>query len=126
MLFCILEKDEKTFKYLKEYLDFLDDKKISKNIFFLDNKIQHEELNTHLYHQEINPFEDSNKKDCELESWITKNAKQFRQYLSSIKLLAYAAYNKGFHKGNDITYQNFSELCDTFNNLKDILIDHIF
>jgi len=58
--------------------------------------------------------------------WINNNAKPFRQYLSSIKFLAYASYQKGFKKGSDINFKEFSIMCDTFNNLKEVLIDHIF
>jgi hypothetical protein len=127
MLFCKIEKDDKTYKYLKDYLNFLSNPaKENNNILFLDNKIQHEELNMHLYYHEIDPCKESKEKECELESWIQNNGKPFRQYLSSIKLLALISYSKGFKKGLDLDFKSFTELCDNFNNLKELLIDHIF
>lgn len=128
MLFCKLETDLKTFRYLKEYLNFIKDNKTlqSKTILFLDNKIQHEELQAHLFLQSIDPSEDSNRKHKEIEEWIKNNAKSFRQYLSSIKLLACVSYTKGFKSSEDLSFDDFSKLCKEINELKNVLIDHIF
>jgi hypothetical protein len=127
MLFCKIEKDEKTFKYLKEYLDFItEDNSPNKNILNIDNKIQHEELYIHLNYRKIDPNEDSLRRHQEIEQWIKNNAKSFRQYLSSIKLLACVAYTMGFKKGIDLRYDDFIKMCDNINQLKNVLIDHIF
>ena len=128
MLFCKLENDQKTYDYLKQYLDFLYENKSlnTKSILFLDNMIQHQELHMHLYTKMIDPNEDSERKHKEVEEWIKTNAKNFRQYLSSIKLFACIANLKGYEKGDDLSIENFNSLCDSINGLKDILIDHIF
>jgi hypothetical protein len=127
MIFCKIEKDEKTYKYLKEYLDFISDENLTnKNILNIDNKIQHQELYTHLNFSKIDPNEDSARRHQEIEQWIKNNAKSFRQYLSSIKLIACVSFTMGIKKGKDLKFEDFIKLCDTINSLKNILIDHIF
>lgn len=128
MLFCKLEADKKTFDYLKEYLDFLykHDNIEHRNILYIDNKIQHQELQNHLHLRHIDPNDDSQRRNEEIEIWIKDNAKPFRRYLSSIKLLACVSYTRGFKKSDDLNFFDFENLCNDINSLKDILIDHIF
>lgn len=128
MLFCKLETDKKTYNYLKEYLDFLSVYKDfeKRNILYIDNKIQHQELHEHLKSRFINPDDQSERRNNEVEFWIKDNAKPFRQYLSSIKLLACVSYTNGFKSSLELKFEDFERLCNQFNSLKDVLIDHIF
>ncbi|HOV15356.1 MAG TPA: hypothetical protein PK771_13805 [Spirochaetota bacterium] len=128
MLFCKLEPDKKTYDYLKEYLDFLSKKEDfhNRSILYIDNKIQHQELHYHLNRININPNDDSSERNNEVEKWIKENAKPFRMYLSSIKILACASYTKGFTNSADLKFDDFEKLCSDINILKDVLIDHIF
>ncbi len=128
-LFCKLEKDEKTHRYLQTYLDFISqnrDTQTDHSILGLDNIIQKDELITHLSVCHIDPYKESEERMREAIEWINKNGKAFRQYLSSIKLLACLAYSKGYRVGNDITTDVFHNICEEINELKGVLIDYIF
>ncbi len=131
MLFSNLDPDNKTYSYLKEYLDFLSRSgnyanKKSGNILSVDNEIQSREIRDHLTRHNIDPDRDTPEKNNEVEKWIKENAKPFRMYLSSIKILASYSYTKGFIYSATLNFDDFQALCRDFNYLKDILIDHIF
>jgi len=107
-VFCILEKDGKTYSYLKDYIDFLENDK--GNILFYDNYIQYMEIEEHI------KLNNCTEKENECIRWIDNYASDFRQYINSIKLLYMAWKIKSV---NSLNWDSFCELVDKLNDLKD-------
>lgn len=78
-MFCILEKDIKTFTLFQRYIDCFENDRSSIE---LDNRIQAEELRLHLEMNHLSPGDTSAKLD-----WISNHGKAFRDYLNTIKLI---------------------------------------
>ena len=105
-IFCTLEKDNKTFNYFKEYLFYLD----SNSILYIDNKIQHNEIINHLKN---NGYSDSDT--YEITKWINKNAKNFRKYLNTIKLIFIIIKCSNINI-NDLSFEQFCKIEDKINS----------
>jgi hypothetical protein len=115
MLFCKLEKDEKTFTYLKKYIHDISIKDSVK----IDNDIQMKEIQIHCKLNGISVH------DCnEITKWVTENGKQFRNYLNSIKIV-YLVWHCLGHDWEDITWDEFCFLEDRINSVKNIILDKI-
>lgn len=114
MNFCILNKETKTYNYMKKYLTFIKDNRGC--IISFDNKIQKEELNNHL---RINNIKDD-RKNIEVENWIYNHAENFRTFLNSIKILALMV------ESDDCSFDKFCILVDKYNSIKMSLIDSIY
>lgn len=117
--FCYLEKDKKTFKYFKKYVEFLETHTDEETCLILDNEIQVEELNEHLKHN------DGRNKHSEINSWIHKNAKGFREYLNTIKLV-YVVWKCMGYNWKDIKWSDFTKISDNLNGIKSKCLDTIF
>lgn len=120
--FCLLEKDEKTFNYTKEYLKVLE--KRENNCLRLDNEIQKKEIEQHLERKgkHISPEDERNK---EAFLWIDNYACNFRVYLNTIKIAASFLHYKNINS-NDLTKEEFEHCCDAVNELRDFLMENIF
>ncbi len=109
MLFCQLDGDEKTFALIKRYIQFLN---VEQNTTpqELDKLIQIEEIKTHLYlnHKPLNDA-------AEIQEWIKKYGKPFRMYLNTIKLV-YVLWVCGMgQEWSDITFENYTLICQRLN-----------
>lgn len=120
-MFCILEKDNKTFLYIKRYIDFME-KEDRRNVMTLDNQIQQEEMISHLERKGI----DRNNSPIvlqELKDWINKNGSPIRVYINTIKLAAVIFYTRDkdcfetcMYK--EFNYENFSKVVDDINCIR--------
>lgn len=120
--FCILEKDQKTFDYVKECLLLLERR--DKDAKTLDNKIQAIEILAHLERAGKN-IEESEERHKEQIFWVDNYACDFRSYLNTIKIAASFLHFKKV-KSEVLSYEEFCECCDAVNNLKSLLLENIF
>lgn len=118
MNFCYLEKDPKTFEYFKEYLSFLEEK--NGTCLSLDNDIQLREMRQHL---DRNGLTEDN---CDaIIDWVKNNGENFRNYLNSIKI-AYVVWKCMGYKWDELDWNNFCDLEEKINGLKNRCLDTIF
>lgn len=121
--FCILEKDEKTFNYVKRYILAIKKESSEHDVEKLDCLIQMEEMKNHLIINNI----PEDKKNNECIRWADENSEKFRIYLNSIKIVSVIFYEKIKQNGDiDLNFKNFESISDTINNLKFKLINTIF
>lgn len=118
-MFCRLENDEKTFLYLKEYVSFLEN--TTSIALILDNQIQYKEIMNHLYVNNKS-IDDQTEIDC----WIQSNAKKFREYLNTIKLVYVVWKCSHDNDWQNITYTDFVDIEKKLNCLKSNCLDTIF
>lgn len=118
MGFCILEKDKKTFEFLKRYILTLNQNQ--QTCHQLDNHIQAEEIKKHLI---TNGYTDKNQ--AEILKWIKNNSQNFRDYLNSIKI-AYLVCTCMDRDWNQLTWEDFCLLQDRINAQKAMILDTIF
>ena len=118
MAFCILDNDKKTFEYFKKYVQFLENEDDTCHI--LDNRIQIDEIRDHLYRH----GKDENHKD-EIDRWIDENARPFREYLNTIKLV-YVVWKCMGKEWQNIEFDEFNAIEETLNKLKHKCLDTIF
>ena len=116
--FSELEKDSKTFEYLKEYLNHWNSDS-KKDFSKLDMDIQTREIVTHLY---LNGKSGSD--NAEIINWIQKYGAQFRAYLNSIKLVFLVWHCMG-RDLNQISWEDYCQLRDKMNEIKSICTDTI-
>lgn len=107
-MFCILEQDDKTFCYLKRYLDAGNN---TYKVFQLDNIIQREEIEVHL-----NINNKNNLDAGEMLEWVKRYSPQFREYINTIKLLAMLFMIEGKNSSN-ITYEEYIEKEKSLNKV---------
>lgn len=122
MPFCILEQDKKTFEYFKLYVEFLE--KENNTCLILDNKIQSDEIREHLRRSGRDIILGREKKDI-ISQWIKENARPFRDYLNSIKLV-YVVWTCMGKAWKDITWEEFVSIGERLNALKHKCLDTIF
>ena len=131
--FCDLQKDQKTFDYIKKYVNYID-KNEDKLLFELENEIQNDEIEKHLANLNIS-VDDKYKRNIEAIKWIKLNAEGFRLYLDTIKavaklyLLLLNSVSLVFYckeldccledKINNFNYELFVKVIDIFYILKD-------
>jgi hypothetical protein len=118
MPFCTLQPDIKTFEYFKKYVEFLE--KEGKSCHILDNQIQAFEMKDHLVRNGYTTTDYN-----EIENWIQKNARPFRDYLNTIKLVYIVWKCMGKH-WQEIEFEDFSRIQERLNGLKDTCLDTIF
>lgn len=116
MLFCELEKDKKTFEYIKKYIQAFTN---NEDSVIIDNEIQINEIHEHLLR---NGLAFNNRE--EIIKWIKKNGKPFRNYLNSIKII-YLVWHCLGNDWNDITWDEFCKIEDNINSVKEKLLDKI-
>ncbi len=122
MPFCILEKDRKTFDYVKMYVEFLENN--GSTCLVLDNQIQSEEIKDHLRRVGSDANLEGIKKR-EVTRWIKENARPFRDYLNSIKLI-YVVWKCMGNEWKEITWEEFVKIQERLNKLKYNCLDTIF
>jgi hypothetical protein len=122
MSFSLLEKDQKTFEYFKQYVQFLE--KDGNTCQILDNRIQANEIEDHLKRNGKESSLSQVKKE-EISHWIKENARPFRDYLNSIKL-AYVVWKCMGRDWRDITWDEFVKIEERLNQLKYKCLDTIF
>ena len=118
MSFCILESDQKTFEYFKKYVEFLETEENTCHI--LDNRIQADEIRDHLKRHGM----DENHKE-EIDRWIDENARPFREYLNTIKLV-YVVWKCMGNVWHSIQWNDFNRIQENLNKIKDKCLDTIF
>jgi len=108
MTFCKLEKDGKTYEYVKKYIIWYMHHQ-DKDFFELDAQVQAEELKKHL---ENNNFENKNQ---EILEWIKKYSEKFRMYLNTIKIV-FAIW----HCTGDTRVPNWEQFCNIVERVDEI------
>jgi hypothetical protein len=116
--FSELEKDEKTFNYVREYLNHWNSGQ-KKDFNKLDMEIQTREIITHLY---LNGK--SGNDNDEILRWIKDHGAPFRAYLNSIKLVFLVWHCMG-RDLEEISWSDYCQLRDKMNEIKDICTDTI-
>lgn len=117
--FSLLEKDEKTYIYVKRYLSYLKNKKGS--LLKLQNDFQIEEIQIHLKNHNIKGEEESN---IESITWIKHHGDKFRIYLNSLKILALMALDcKCSCNKDDFSYVDFCKSVDIICNNRELVED---
>lgn len=120
--FCYLEKDLKTYDYVKNYLQIM---KNGETTSSLDISIQRLEIERHLA---ANGISYSDQKA--ISEWIEKNSANFRSYLNSLKMVALFIYyvKKAEHLSdeNQLPFELFSEAVSYWNERKIEVADSIF
>ena len=115
--FCILEKDEKTYKHICEYYDAI---VWETPLMAIDSIIQKRELENHLKRTKGTESKE------EAQNWIQENAEPFRAYLNSLKLLTLFIFmdNKRNFREN-VPYELFETYVEIWKKEKQLLIDTI-
>lgn len=120
--FCYLEKDQKTFDYVKQYLQVM---KKGESTTPLDITIQRLEIEHHL---QANNISYSDRKA--ISEWIDKNSPNFRIYLNSLKMVAlfiyYVKKAEHFAEEAQISFELFAEAVAYWNERKIEVADSIF
>jgi hypothetical protein len=111
-MFCILEKDSKTFDYFKRYAACFE---VGSACLEVDNAIQAHELRTHL---RTHGFSE-NDTQAKL-SWIAEYGRSFREYLNSIKLM-YVICKVAHKNPVDLSREEFTKLEDEINHQRHCL-----
>ena len=117
--FSCLEKDDKTFYYVKEYYGRVC---CNETLCICDIDIQRHELEDHLK---------NNNKDLhdnkEVALWIEKNSRNFRTYINSIKLLTFFIFsNNQINHIENLDKGTFCTYIDIWNNKKHSIIDSLY
>jgi len=111
-VFCILEKDQKTFSYFRRFAQCFE---TGASCLEVDNTIQAEEMAAHLAANNLSPGDTAAKLD-----WVARNGHSFRNYLNTIKLV----YVLCKATGKDpllLDEEAFTTLEDRVNGLRDCL-----
>lgn len=120
--FCYLEKDEKTYDYVTEYLLVM---KRGESPLTMDICIQKREIERHLSLNNISPSDDK-----AIAEWIAQNSANFRSYLNSIKMVALFLYyvKKAEHIPDDspLPLDLFDEAVCYWNERKMEVVDSIY
>ena len=110
-MFCILEKDIKTFTIFQRYIRCFEENgsESAEVSLELDNRIQAEELRVHLEINHLSP----NNTAAKLE-WISTHGKAFRDYLNTIKLVYFVCKVTGVDP-RSLNEDGFAALEETVN-----------
>ena len=112
-MFCILEKDDKTFHYLKKIISYIKENKMDC-ILELDTFIQKGEILDHL---RINGFQENDRE--EMCRWVEKHGRSFREYLNTMKIAAVVWVT--LFDDRELTWEDFCQLEDKLNSKKNCL-----
>lgn len=120
--FCFLEKDEKTYGYIKKYFSIIKD---GLPPISMDNFVQKQEIERYL----INNNRCLHDRGA-ITEWINDNSSDFRSYLNSIKMVALFIYfiNRSNKSGgeNPIPFDVFCDAVSAWNDRKSELVDSLF
>lgn len=109
-MFCILEKNEKTYKYLQMVVEYLREKKVD-GFVQLDNQLQRSEILNHLHLNRL-PADDRE----EMLKWIQDYGKGFRDYLNTIKVAALMW--SWAEERKELSWEDFYGLAERLNSVK--------
>lgn len=112
-MFCVLEKDGKTYNYMQQVLQYIRENRID-SLARLDNFIQKGEIKEHL---RLNGFHEDDR--LEAVNWVNRYACSFREYLNTIKVAALLWSVS--HKHDELTWDAFCALADELNAKKTCL-----
>ena len=112
-MFCILEKDEKTYRYLQMVIAIIREKKI-ESLPKLDNILQTHEIKNHL---NLNRLPENDRE--EMMKWILRHGKGFRDYLNTIKVAA-MMWSWAEEK-KELSWEAFCRLVDRLDSTKECL-----
>jgi len=115
-MFCLLEKDEKTYRYLKMVIEHVRGNR-DVSLLKLDNALQTGEIRTHLY---LNRFPEDDRD--EMMNWILRHGKGFRAYLNTIKVAAMMW--SWAEETKELSLEDFCRLVDRLDSTK-VLLDAI-
>jgi hypothetical protein len=99
--FSYLEKDDKTYKHVLEYIECI---KNGKDASCIDCSIQGYELRQHI-------MSCGGEKLKESSNWVIENSIKIRDYINSVKIISYCLINR-------CDFLNFCEEVQNFNNNK--------
>lgn len=120
--FCYLEKDQKTYQYVMEYLGVMKD---GQSTVPLDITIQRKEIERHMERNGISPSDQP-----AISAWIEANSANFRSYLNSLKMVAlFLFYIKKTENGPDavpLPFELFMDAIGYWNERKIEMVDSIF
>jgi len=105
-MFCILEKDLKTYAYFRRYVACFENR---DSCLEVDNHIQAEELAEHIHRNSLH-HEDTPAK----LHWISCHGKAFREYLNTIKLV-YVLCKANGKDPAALSESEFAQLEDAIN-----------
>ena len=108
-LFCVLEKDQKTYRYLLDCIKYIR-MKDARSLTHLDNELQAAEIALHL---KINGLSEDDT--TEKIRWIQKYGRGFREYLNTIKIATIAWCTKS---ENEPTWEEFCKLTEQIDSTK--------
>ena len=111
-MFCILEHDLKTYQYFQRYIECFEG---CGNSLEFDNRIQAEELSSHL---RVNGFNADNTQ--EKLNWIAINGRPFREYINTIKLIYVICKVQGIDP-HAISQDHFFEIEAKLNEVRHCL-----
>jgi len=121
-LFCRILKERKDYNYFKFYCNIVEEEKsVSDRCQKLDYEIQGKEL---LKHLEKNKDLIHDRAIEEID-WVCKNAKNFRMYLNTLKLV-YVILDCENKDMKNVSWEEFCEVCEKINQLKSSYLDNIF
>ena len=119
-MFCQLEDDQKTFEYIRHYIQQWREHRSLGNT---DNRLTAQEIEWHITHLPSHP--ENGERREEMLRWIHQNGKAFRAYLNTIKLVFVVYYCSG-NDWKDITWDQFRDIRNKLNHIKDPVLDTIF
>ena len=112
-MFCVLEKDDKTYRYLQMVIAHIRGNKVD-SLMKLDNILQTSEIRTHLY---LNRFPQNDRE--EMINWISRHGSGFRDYLNTMKVAAMMWCWAEDRK--ELSWEDYCRLVDRLNSTKTCL-----
>ena len=109
-MFCFLEKDEKTYRYLQMVIAYIREKRI-ESLVKLDNILQTHEIKNHLY---LNRLPENDRE--EMMNWIQRHGRGFRDYLNTIKVAAMMW--SWAEETKELSWEDFCRLVDRLDSKK--------
>ncbi len=120
--FSLLEKDDKTYNYVKQYYKVI---KEGHSPMIVDAYIQKNEIERHLCLKCVDP--DDQKSICE---WIQCYSSSFRSYLNSLKMLALSIFFMNKYQSlipaETLSFELFCRAVNIWNERKEEVVDSIF
>ena len=109
-MFCYLEEDEKTYRYLLMVIAHIREDKV-ESLPKLDNILQKHEIIDHL---RLNQFPENDRE--EMMNWIGRHGKGFRDYLNTIKVAAMMW--SWAEKCKELSWEDFRRLVSWLDSTK--------
>ncbi len=114
-MFCVLEKDRKTYDYLKMVIALVNSRRL-RDLQKLDADLHQHEIKLHL---RLNRLPENDRQG--MMEWIEEHGAGFRDYLNTIKVAAITWCNA--EQNQELTWELFERLTDWINSVKVCLDD---